>query len=71
MKKELIVMEKIKEFAEKHDEKTILYLLIGFLAGVVVGFLFSPIKRGITIGSYNGANNKFVDSNNITKKSKK
>ncbi len=63
-------MEKFKEFAEKHDEKTILYLFIGFLAGVVVGFLFSPIKRGITIGSYNGANNKFVDSNNITKKVK-
>ena len=28
----------------------------------------SPIKNGVAIGSYNGAYNKFSDSNNVTKK---
>lgn len=26
---------------------------IGFLSGAVIGFVFSPIKHGIVIGSYN------------------
>ena len=52
-------MDKIKDFSEKHEENTLLYIF---------GFIMSPIKNGVAIGSYNGAYNKFSDSNNVTKK---
>ena len=64
-------MEAIRKFKEENGEKAFLYVLIGFLAGVIVGLLLSPVKNGIAIGSYNGANNQFKNSNNIEKKDKK
>ncbi|WP_295069445.1 hypothetical protein [Ruminococcus sp.] len=57
-------MDSIEQFKEEKGEKAFLYMLIGFLAGIVVGFIASPVKNGIAIGSYNGANNKFKNSNN-------
>jgi hypothetical protein len=57
-------MESIEQFKEKNGEKAFLFILIGFLAGIIVGFIASPVKNGIAIGSYNGANNKFKNSNN-------
>ena len=57
-------MDLIEQFKEEKGEMAFLYLLIGFLAGIVVGFIASPVKNGIAIGSYNGANNKFKNSNN-------
>ena len=52
-------MDKIKDFSEKHEENTLLYIF---------GFIMSPIKNGVAIGSYNGAYNKFSDSHNVKKK---
>lgn len=45
------------KFAEKlrQNENLPLYLvcMIIFLAGVIAGFLLSPVKKGISIGSHN------------------
>ncbi|MBQ2824502.1 MAG: hypothetical protein IJF18_07985 [Oscillospiraceae bacterium] len=53
-------IEKIKE-----DKNTpiILAALIGFLAGLVLGFVLSPVKKGVTIGSNNcnNGNNTTID----------
>ena len=57
-------MDSIEKFKQEKGEKAFLYMLIGFLAGIIVGFIASPVKNGIAIGSYNGANNKFKNSNN-------
>lgn len=46
-------------------------LLIGFLVGTAVGFILSPVKNGIAIGSYNGCNNRISDSNHVNKDKKK
>ena len=40
----------------KNKEKVLLGLA-SFLGGVVVGFLISPIKEGISFGNNNGNNN--------------
>ena len=61
-------MDKIKDFSAKHEENTLPYIFAGFLLGLIFGFIMSPIKNGVAIGSYNGAYNKFSDSNNVTKK---
>ncbi len=47
----------------------VLLALCCFFAGMVFGFLLSPVKKGMTIGS----NNNFENSNNVgdKKKSKK
>ena len=48
----------------KNHENTPVYLalLIGFLAGTVLGFLISPIQKGITIGSHNQiTSNEFAE----------
>ncbi len=39
----------------KRREKIII-LLLGFFFGTVVGIIMAPVKKGITIGSYNGNN---------------
>ncbi len=64
-------MDLIKKLDLENKEKIVLYLIIGFLSGLILGFIFSPIKNGIAIGSYNGANNKFVDSNNTANSAEK
>ena len=58
-------MEYIKKFKEENGEKVFLYVVIAFLAGIIIGFIFSPIKKGIAVGSHNGSNNKFKNSNNV------
>ncbi len=41
-------------------KKTTAFLLAttGFLAGVITGFLFAPVKHGVSIGNHNGNNNR-------------
>lgn len=41
-------------------------LLIGFLAGIIIGLIASPVKNGIAIGSYNGCGNRISNSNKIS-----
>lgn len=58
------IIEKIKD----NCPSEILFLsLICFMAGIAVGLLVSPVKNGITIGSYNGCNNRITDSNKTKK----
>ncbi len=64
-------MSQIKSFIEEQEEKTLLYILTAFLAGLVIGMLLSPLKNGIAVGSYNGSYNEFTDSNNVNHKGKK
>lgn len=66
-------MNKIKEFAENHEENVILYILLGFFIGVLVGFVVSPIKKGITVFSNNGCDNEIKDNgrNNSADSSKR
>ena len=64
-------MDKIREFKESHEENTLLYIVAAFVIGLAVGMLISPVKKGIAIGSYNGANNNFENSNNVSHKSGK
>lgn len=55
--------EIIKKVKENKSADFLNALLIGFLIGTAVGFIFSPVKNGIAIGSYNGCNNKIYDKN--------
>ncbi len=64
-------MEKIKSYLNEKDSETLLYMLIGFLAGLALGLLLSPFKNGIAVGSYNGSYNEFENSNNVNRKGKK
>lgn len=48
------VIDKIKE---NYSSEIILLSVACFLAGVVLGILLAPVKKGFTIGSYNGCNN--------------
>ncbi|MGN0677121.1 MAG: hypothetical protein ACI4K5_05190 [Ruminococcus sp.] len=61
------IIEKVKE-NKKID--FFIALLIGFLAGIAVGLIVSPVKNGIAIGSYNGCNNRISDSNHVNKDKK-
>ncbi len=48
------LIEKIKQ-----NENSPIYLAftLGTLLGIIIGFLASPIKQGMTIGSYNNIEN--------------
>lgn len=48
------LIEKIKQ-----NENSPIYLAftLGTLLGIIIGFLASPIKKGMTIGSYNNIEN--------------
>lgn len=50
---------KVKEFFEKDWTMTekILCLTVAALSGILAGFLFSPVKKGIKFCSEWGANN--------------
>lgn len=48
------ITEKLKE---NYSSEIMLLSVVCFLAGVVAGVLLAPVKKGITIGSYN-CNNK-------------
>lgn len=58
------IMDKLEE---NSSNPVFLALLVGFFAGIVIGFIASPVKRGIAIGSYNGCNNRISDSNKVNK----
>ncbi len=58
-------MEKL--IAKVQEDKTVLLCLMCFLAGLALGFIISPAKNGIAVGSYNGCNNKITDSNKTKK----
>jgi hypothetical protein len=38
-------------------EEKVLVVLCASLIGILVGFLFSPLKKGISLFSHNGSNN--------------
>lgn len=44
------IVDKLKECTSDSFSAA---LLIGFLSGIIVGFLAAPIKKGISIGSNN------------------
>ncbi len=56
--------------AKVQENKTVLLCLVCFLAGLALGFVISPAKNGIVVGSYNGSNNKVTDSNKLTDSNK-
>lgn len=58
-------MKFLKE--ENYSYETLFLCCICFIAGLTAGFLISPAKNGMIIGSYNGCNNKVVDSNKTKK----
>ena len=61
-------MKIINKIKEDYSAKVLLLAILSFLAGVSVGFIISPVKKGIIIGSYNGCNNRITDSNKVNKK---
>lgn len=64
-------MEKL--IAKVQEDKTVLLCLMCFIMGLALGFIISPVKNGIAIGSYNGSNNNVKDTgcNNSVKDSNK
>ena len=62
-KGEKIMWNELKMIAEDFVDRDwtmaekILFGLDCLLAGVILGFLFSPLKKGLSIGSNNGCNN--------------
>lgn len=58
------ITEKIKE---DYSAEVMLLVIMSFFAGLIVGFITSPVKKGIAIGSYNGCNNRITDSNKVSK----
>lgn len=55
-------MDKIKSFTENHEENTLLYILVAFMLGVLIGLIASPAKNGITLFSNNGCDNNIKDN---------
>lgn len=49
----------IAEFVNRSwtKEEKFLVVLSAALAGIIVGFIFSPVKKGIGLFSHNGSNN--------------
>ncbi len=50
-------MKITENFKENNSSEIILLSIACFLAGVVVGILLAPVKKGFAIGSYNGCHN--------------
>lgn len=46
-------MKLVDKIKERTSDSFSAALLVGFLSGIVVGFILSPIKKGISIGSNN------------------
>lgn len=53
------VKEILGEFAERDwtMAEKLLFGLVCLFGGLIVGFVFSPVKKGIALGSHNGCNN--------------
>lgn len=64
-------MKIINKIKEDYSAEVLFLAILSFLTGLVAGFLISPVKKGITIGSYNGCNNRITDSNKAAKKTVK
>ena len=58
-------MKLIDKIENSFSDSAFAALLLGLFAGIIIGFIASPIKNGIAIGSYNGSSNIFSDSNNV------
>jgi len=61
------IIEKVKE---NKGTDFFLALFIGFLAGMAIGVIISPVKNGISIGSYNVSYNRISDTNHVNKEKK-
>lgn len=46
-------------------------MICTLLAGVIIGFVLSPVKKGIMLGSKNGCNNEFHSVAREIKKAEK
>ena len=64
-------MDKIKDFSEKHEENTLLYIFAGFLLGLIFGFMNAKncaellAKPNVDGGLIGGASLKADDFNTI------
>ncbi|MCM1474060.1 MAG: hypothetical protein NC040_08370, partial [Muribaculaceae bacterium] len=56
--KEVRSMKITEKLKENYSSEIMLLSIACFLAGVVVGVLLAPVKKGFAICSYNGCNNK-------------
>lgn len=54
---------KMKEFFEKDWTMTekALFTAVAVLSGIVIGFLFSPVKKGVKVLSEIGSHNTHLD----------
>ncbi|MDE5945703.1 MAG: hypothetical protein K2G63_00130 [Oscillospiraceae bacterium] len=60
-------MDKIEKFAENHEKSTILYIVVAFYFGLMLGALMSVAKNGISVFSHNkimdnGRSNTIMDN---------
>lgn len=53
------ICEKIKE---NYSTESLILALVCILTGIAFGILVSPVKNGITVGSYNGCNNQVTNN---------
>lgn len=58
------IIDKIKE---NYSVEELLFAFVCCITGIILGLLISPVKKGIAVGSYNGCNNKIIDSNKTEK----
>ncbi|MDE6789209.1 MAG: hypothetical protein K2J47_07820 [Ruminococcus sp.] len=49
------ITEKIKE---NYSAEALILAFVCIITGIAFGILVSPVKNGITVGSYNGCNNQ-------------
>ncbi|MCC8136272.1 MAG: hypothetical protein LIO40_06350 [Ruminococcus sp.] len=59
------ILDKMKESCSADAVRLV---LVSFFIGLIVGFIISPVKNGIAIGSYNGCGNRITDSNKIDRR---
>ncbi|MCD7891977.1 MAG: hypothetical protein LUG26_09690 [Ruminococcus sp.] len=59
------ILDKMKESC---SADAVLLALVSFFIGLIAGFIISPVKNGIAIGSYNGCGNRITDSNKIDRR---
>ncbi|MCD8187861.1 MAG: hypothetical protein LUD57_04475 [Ruminococcus sp.] len=59
------ILDKMKESC---SADAVLLVLVSFFIGLIAGFIISPVKNGIAIGSYNGCGNRITDSNKIDRR---